>query len=66
MLTIGVDVGGTKVAAGLVDECHLFVAPVFLGAGKPALPHDMRADLELLDERRFDNGAVYVGYRVAS
>ena len=50
--------------AGLVDECHLFICPVFVGAGKPALPTDTRADLELLDERRFDNGEVYVRYRV--
>ena len=62
-------VGGANFAAhafraGLVDECHLFISPVVLGGGKSALPHDMRADLELLDERRFDNGAVYVGYRI--
>ena len=51
--------------AGLVDECELFIYPLFLGAGKPALPVDMRADLELLDERRFSNGVVYVRYRVS-
>ncbi len=64
-------VGGANLAAhafraGLVDECHLFVHPVFVGAGKPAFPRDQRADLELLDERRFGNGVVYVRYRVAS
>ena len=63
-------VGGANLAAhafkaGLVDECQLFIGPVFLGAGKPALPRDMRADLELLDERRFGNGVVYVRYRVS-
>jgi len=52
--------------AGLVDECQLFIHPVFLGAGKASLPRDTRADLELLDERRFSNGIVYVRYRVAS
>jgi dihydrofolate reductase len=62
-------VGGPNLAAhafraGLVDECQLFIHPVFIGAGKPALPHDMRADLELLDERRFGNGCVFVRYRV--
>ncbi len=50
--------------AGLVDECHLFVHPVFVGRGKPALPTDMRGDLELLDERRFSSGVVYLRYRV--
>jgi dihydrofolate reductase len=63
-------VGGPNLAAhafkaGLVDECHLFIGPVFLGAGKSSLPQDMRADLELLDERRFRNGVVYVRYGIA-
>jgi dihydrofolate reductase len=62
-------IGGPNVTAhafkaGLVDECQLLIHPVFLGAGKPSLPRDLRADLELLDERRFGNGAVYVHYRV--
>lgn len=52
-------------AAGLVDEVGLLVAPVAVGAGKPALPAGMRLDLELLDERRFGNGVVYLGYAVA-
>jgi dihydrofolate reductase len=64
-------VGGPHLAAqafraGLVDECQLFICPLFVGAGKSALPHDRRADLELLDEGRFGNGCVYVRYRVAS
>jgi len=61
-------VGGPNLAAqafkaGLVDECQLFVWPVVLGGGKPALPADMRADLALLDERRFGNGVVHLRYR---
>jgi len=64
-------VGGPNLAAhafraGLVDECHLLIHPVFVGAGKSSLPRDSRADLELLDERRFSNGVVYVRYRVGS
>ena len=62
-------VGGAALAAhtfraGLVDECHLFVNPVFVGAGKPALPRDMRSGLELFDEHRFSGGVVHLGYRV--
>ena len=62
-------VGGANLAArafeaGLVDESHLFVHPVLVGGGKQALPRDVRADLELLDERRFGNGVVYLAYRV--
>lgn len=49
--------------AGLVDECHIFIAPVLVGAGKQSLPPDVCLRLELLDERRFDNGMVYLRYR---
>jgi dihydrofolate reductase len=61
-------VGGANLAAqalkaGLVDECQLFVWPVVVGGGKPALPTSTRADLELLDERRFGNGVVHLRYR---
>ena len=61
-------VGGPTLAAqafeaGLVDECHLFVWPVILGGRKPALPTGVRAELELLDERRVGNGVVALRYR---
>jgi riboflavin biosynthesis pyrimidine reductase len=49
--------------AGLVDECHLFLAPIVIGGGKRALPEGVRVVLELLDERRFGNGMVYLHYR---
>lgn len=62
-------VGGAHLAAQmfrahLVDECHLFVGPGILGGGKPGLPDDQRIDLELLDERSFDNGVVYLRHRI--
>jgi dihydrofolate reductase len=50
--------------AGLVDEIHLVLVPVVVGGGKPALPKGVQANLELLDERRFDNGSVHLHYRV--
>jgi dihydrofolate reductase len=64
-------VGGAHLAAqafkaGLVDECRLWVWPVIIGGGKPALPSGDRADLELLDERRFGNGVVQLRYRIPS
>lgn len=63
-----VSVGGPTLAAhalaaGLVDELHQFVSPVVVGGGTHFLPAGVRLELELLDERRFDNGVVYVGYR---
>jgi dihydrofolate reductase len=57
----GAELAATAMQAGLVDECHLFLAPVTVGAGKPALPAGLR--LELLDERRFGGGVVYLRYR---
>ena len=61
-------VGGPELAAqafraGLVEECHLFVAPMVVGGGKRSLPDDVRLKLELLDERRFESGMVYLHYR---
>ena len=53
-------------AAGLVDECHLFVAPVIVGGGTRFLPEGLRLDLELVEERRFGNGTVYLQYRMKS
>ena len=49
--------------AGLVDKCRLFVAPMVVGGGKRSLPEDVRLRLELLDERRFGSGMVYLCYR---
>jgi hypothetical protein len=37
-----------------------------VGTGKPSLPRDMRAELELLDERRFTNGVVDLRYRIVT
>jgi len=60
-------VGGPELAAqafeaGLIDECHLFVAPMVVGGGKRSLPDNLRLRLELLDERRFESGMVYLFY----
>ena len=62
----GPELAGQAIEAGLVDECALFLTPIIVGAGTRALPRDVRATLELLEERRFGNGMVYVRYRSAS
>jgi dihydrofolate reductase len=64
-------VGGPHLAAEairavLVDELHLFVAPVVVGGGTRWLPDDVRLQLELLDERRFGNGTVHMHYQMAT
>lgn len=63
-----ITIGGAELAsqalqAGLVDECQLYIAPVALGGGKPAMPTDFPTDLELIDERRFNSGVVLLRYR---
>jgi dihydrofolate reductase len=62
----GPDLAAQAFKAGLVDECHLFVAPMVVGGGTRSLPDDVRLKLELLDERRFGNGMVYLHYRTRS
>jgi dihydrofolate reductase len=59
----GAELAGQAIAEGLVDECHLFLGPVLVGGGKRALPAGVAAGLELLDERRFRSGVVYLRYR---
>jgi dihydrofolate reductase len=64
-----ISVGGPGLAArcleaGLVDELGLFVVPTVVGGGTGALPGHVRLELELLDERRFESGMVYLHYRV--
>jgi hypothetical protein len=39
------------------------LAPVVVGGGNQALPDKVHLRLELLDERRFGNGMVYLRYR---
>jgi len=69
--TRDLEVGGPTLAAhairaGLVDEYHLLIAPIVAGGVNPYLPGKVSVKLELLDERRFDNGLVYVRYRAKS
>jgi len=59
----GPDLAAQAIKAGLVDEYHLFVAPIVVGGGKQSLPNNVRLKLELLDERRFGNGVVHLHYR---
>jgi dihydrofolate reductase len=60
----GAELAGHAFAAGLVDEFHAFLVPAVVGGGKRALPDDVRLDLELTDQRRFDSGMVYLRYAI--
>jgi dihydrofolate reductase len=62
-----VSVGGPTLAAqairsGLVDQYQLLVVPIMLGGGKRVLPSNVRVKLNLLEERRFANGMIYLRY----
>ncbi|YCH15010.1 dihydrofolate reductase family protein [Arthrobacter sp. D1-17] len=58
----GAELAAAAIRAGLVDEYQLFVSPVAVGGGKRYLPEDVRLNLELLEERRFGNGVVFLRY----
>ena len=65
---VDISVGGPTLAAhairnGLVDEYHLLIVPTMLGGGIRVLPGDVHIRLDLLDERRFANGMVYLRYQ---
>ena len=61
----GPELAAQAFKAGLVDQVELYLSPVVVGAGTPALP-DVIVPLELLEERRFSNGVVFLTYRVTA
>jgi dihydrofolate reductase len=63
MLIGGPGLAAHAFRAGLIDECHLFLTPIIVGGGKSALPDNVRLELELLEERRFGSGVVFLRYR---
>lgn len=60
----GADIAAAAWRADLVDECHVFVAPMLVGGGQKLFPEGVRRPLELIDEHRFTNGMVHLHYRV--
>jgi dihydrofolate reductase len=60
----GAELASHALSAGLIDEVHLFLMPIVVGAGKPAFPIDEHLAFELLEERRFASGPVYLRYAV--
>jgi dihydrofolate reductase len=60
----GAELAGQALAAGLVDECQVFLGPIAVGGGKPVFPLGLRVRLELLDEHRFTGGTVFLRYAV--
>jgi len=62
----GPDLAADALRAGVVDEFNVVIAPVVVGGGKRLFPDHLRVDLELLEQRRFDNGMAYLRYRTTS
>jgi dihydrofolate reductase len=62
----GPELAARAIEAGLVDEWHLFFAPIVVGGGKRSLPNNVRLKLELVDERRFGNGMMYLHYHTST
>ena len=62
----GPDLAAQAIRAGLVDEFRVFVTPVVVGGGRHFLPQGVHLRLELLDERRFGVGVVYLRYRTTA
>jgi dihydrofolate reductase len=62
----GAALAAEAVKAGLVDKCHLVLAPVLVGGGKHGFPDGVGLELQLLQERRFASGMVFLRYRAVS
>jgi dihydrofolate reductase len=68
---VNVEIGGAVLAGqafdlGLIDDLHLFRAPIVLGGGTPFFPPGSpRTQLELLETRTFDPGVIFEHYRVS-
>jgi dihydrofolate reductase len=59
----GPGLAARAIEAGLVDQLLRFVAPIVVGGGTRWLPDGVRIELELVDERRFESGVVFLRYR---
>jgi dihydrofolate reductase len=59
----GPGLAANAIAAGLVDEYSFFLTPIVVGGGTRVLPDGVHLPFELLDERRFASGVVYLRYR---
>jgi dihydrofolate reductase len=64
MAVAGPELAAQAIQAGLVDEFQMRVCPVIVGGGKRYFPRGVRLDLELVEERRFRNGEIFLRYAV--
>src|SRR5919201_2967538 len=62
----GPELAAHAIKSGLVDDWLLFLVPIIVGGGKAIFPRDVRVSLELLEDRRFRSGVVYLRYRTSA
>ncbi|WP_403022680.1 dihydrofolate reductase family protein [Salinibacterium sp. GXW1014] len=61
----GADLAAQAATLGLIDEYLVRVFPVIVGGGTPFFARDeQRVNLELVENRTFGNGVVFLHYRV--
>lgn len=60
----GPELAAQAIRAGLVDELQMRICPVVIGGGKRYFPSGVHLDLELIEERRFRNGDLFLRYAV--
>lgn len=58
----GPELAAQAIKAGLVDEFQMRICPAVVGGGTRYFPNGVRMDLELIDERRFHNGEIFLRY----
>jgi len=51
------------IADGLLDELHLFIYPITLGAGKHLYPDEVSRKWSLAQSATYDNGVMYANYQ---
>jgi len=59
----GPNLAAQAIAAGLVDEYHLFITTSVVGGGTRFFPDGVRLDLDLVEHRAFGNGLIWAHYR---
>lgn len=64
MIIAGPELAAHAIRAGLVDELQMIVCPVVVGGGKRFFPDGVRLDVEMVEERRFRKGVVFLRYAV--
>lgn len=60
----GPTLAGHAIRLRVVDRLHLILCPVTLGGGLSMLPNDVRLNLRLDEEHRYDNGMVGLKYDI--